>query len=409
MNSKKITFINQAGKTLSGRIEFPPQGQIETYAIFAHCFTCGKNQYAARHISRLLALNNVAVLRFDFTGIGESTGNFSNTNFTSNASDIEDAARYLSNNYEAPKLLIGHSWGGTAALLAAGRMSDIKAVCTIGSPYDPKHIEHILQGKMEEVFEKGHAEVDLGPNTIKVNRQFLKDIHRHSVENEIKNLNKPLMIFHSPQDRIVGIQNAKKIYKAAHHPKSFISLDKADHLLTDRSFVHLVADMIGSWSDHYIGVSKDKIKEETTTPYQTVARIANKKYTTQIWSGPHHWIADEPRKIGGDDLGPSPYDMLSAALGTCTAMTLRMYANRKDWDLQEVEVHVENSKQHLDDLSDEQKASAKIDVFHRYIRVKGNLEEHKINRLLEIADKCPVHKTLSSSSKVVTELLEKDV
>jgi len=407
MKSKQISFRNQYGETQSGRIEFPPEGQIKAYAIFAHCFSCGKNQYAARHISKQLALNNVAVLRFDFTGIGESEGEFSHTNFTSNVSDIKEAADFLSVHYEPASLLIGHSWGGTAVLLAAGELPDVKGVCTIGSPYDPGHIDHILGDKIDEIKEKGFTHLQLGPNTIKIKRQFLNDIYEYSGSGDIQKLRKALLIFHSPQDRIVGIQNAAEIFKAAHHPKSFISLDRADHLLTDNRFVHFTANMISRWAEHYLNLEPGK-KQPVKTPYQTVSRISDEKYTTQIWSGNHHWIADEPKKIGGDDLGPSPYDMLSAALGTCTAMTLRMYANRKKWDLQEVEVHVENRKEHLEDLPEEGKPATKIDVFYRFIEVKGNLDQPQITRLLEIADKCPVHRTLSSSSKIVTKLLEDD-
>ncbi len=405
MKSKQISFLNQYGETLSGRIEFPPQGQIKAYAIFAHCFTCGKNQYASQHIAKQLALNNVAVLRFDFTGIGESEGEFSRTNFTSNVSDIEEAAKFLSTHYEPPSLLIGHSWGGTAVLIAAGKLAHVKGICTIGSPYDPAHIDHLLGNKIDEIKEKGFTQLQLGPNTIKIKRQFLNDIYEYSKSQDIQKLRKALLIFHSPQDRIVGIQNAAEIFKAAHHPKSFISLDQADHLLTDKQFVHFTANMISEWAEHYLNLEPEK-KQPVKTPYQTVSRISDEKYTTQIWSGNHHWIADEPKKMGGDNLGPSPYDMLSAALGTCTAMTLRMYANRKKWDLQEVEVHVENRKEHQEDLAEEGKPTAKIDIFHRFIEVKGDLDEKQITRLLEIADKCPVHKTLSSSSKIVTKLLE---
>lgn len=405
MKSKKISFRNQFGELLSARIEFPPEGQIKAYAIFAHCFTCGKSIYAARHIARQLALNNIAVLRFDFTGIGESEGAFSETNFTSNISDIEEAADYLADHYEPASLLIGHSWGGTAALVAAGSLPDVKAVCTIGSPYDPAHIDHLLSDHLEEINNNGHSHVKLGAKTIKIKRQFLEDIKKHSEIGGIENLGKSLLIFHSPQDRVVGIQNASQIFKAARHPKSFLSLDQSDHMLSDKKFVHYTANMIGSWAMHYLHIEPET-KPSVKTPYQTVSRITDEKYTTQIWSGNHHWIADEPKKAGGDNLGPSPYDMLSAALGTCTAMTLRMYANRKKWDLQEVEVHVENSKEHVEDLSDSERPTAKIDVFLRYIEIKGDLDKKQINRLLEIADKCPVHKTLSTSNKIVTELVE---
>lgn len=405
MKSKKISFRNQFGELLSARIEFPPEGQIKAYAIFAHCFTCGKSQYAARHIARQLALNNIAVLRFDFTGIGESEGAFSETNFTSNISDIEEAAEYLADHYEPASLLIGHSWGGTAALVAAGNLPEIKGVCTIGSPYDPAHIDHLLRDHLDEINHKGHSHVKLGAKTIKIKRQFLDDISNYSEIGGIENLGKALLIFHSPQDRVVGIQNAAQIFKAARHPKSFLSLDQSDHMLSEKQFVHYTSNMIGNWAEHYLHIEPET-KPSVKTPYQTVSRITDEKYTTQIWSGNHHWIADEPKKAGGDNLGPSPYDMLSAALGTCTAMTLRMYANRKKWDLQEVEVHVENNKEHIEDLSDSDRPTAKIDVFRRYIEIKGDLDKKQMNRLLEIADKCPVHKTLSTSNKIITELVE---
>ncbi|MBY5959849.1 alpha/beta fold hydrolase [Membranicola marinus] len=405
MKSKKISFQNQHGEQLSARIEFPPEGQIKSYAIFAHCFTCGKNAYAARHVARQLALHNVAVMRFDFTGIGESEGAFSQTNFTSNVSDIIEAAGYLSDHYEPASLLIGHSWGGTAALVAAGELDEIKGVCTIGSPYDPSHIDHILSDHLEEINQKGHAQIQLGPNSIRIKRQFLDDIQQHSHMKGLEDLKKPLLIFHSPQDRVVGIQNAAQIYKAAHHPKSFLSLDQSDHMLSEKRFVHYTAAMIANWADHHLGIQPET-SPAVKTPYQTISRISEPGYTTQIWSGNHHWIADEPLRIGGENLGPTPYDMLSAALGTCTAMTLRMYANRKKWDLKEVEVHVENNKEHADDLPENDKKKAKIDVFRRYIEVKGALDQQQIDRLLEIADKCPVHKTLSTTNKIITELIK---
>lgn len=405
MKSKKLSFHNQFGELLSARIEFPPEGHIKAYAIFAHCFTCGKNIYAARHIARQLALHNIAVLRFDFTGIGESEGAFSQTNFTSNISDIIEAAGYLADHYEPASLLIGHSWGGTAALVAAGQLPEVKGVCTIGSPYDPAHIDHLLDDYLDEIKQNGQADVRLGAKTIKIKRQFLEDIKDHSTVSGIENLGKALLIFHSPQDRVVGIQNAAQIFKAARHPKSFLSLDQSDHMITGKEFVHYTANMIASWAEHYLHIQPED-DVEVKTPYQTVSRISDDKYTTQVWSGNHHWIADEPAKAGGDNLGPSPYDMLSAALGTCTAMTLRMYANRKKWELSEVEVHVENRKEHAEDLSDSDRSTAKIDVFHRYIEIKGDLDEQQINRLLEIADKCPVHKTLSTDNKIITELIE---
>lgn len=403
MKSKPTSFTNRHGEVLSGEMEFPPEGQIRAYALFAHCFTCGKDQHTAKQISRFLSLNNIAVFRFDFTGIGESTGNFSDTNFSSNVSDIKDAVRFLKEKHESPSLLIGHSWGGTAALLAAKDLPTIQGICTIGSPFDPSHIEHLMEGSMKEIEKKGYAQVNLGSNTINIQQQFLEDIKQNRNLAFIHELQKALLIFHSPQDRIVSIDNATKIYKAARHPKSFISLDKADHLLTEQKYTNFVGNMIGSWAQHYLNFDVP-VEKEVKTPYQTISRITDNKYTTQIWSGNHHWIADEPEKMGGDNLGPSPYDMLSAALGTCTAMTLRMYANRKKWDLQEVEVHVENSKEHMDDLQAGENSRSKIDVFRRYVTVKGELDEVQINRLLEIADKCPVHKTLSSSSKIITSL-----
>jgi putative redox protein len=395
MSIKKITFTNSENQQLSARLELPNHEKPHSYAIFAHCFTCNKNLLAVKNIARALNNKGIAVLRFDFTGLGESEGDFVDTNFSSNIQDLISASDFLTKQYQAPSLLIGHSLGGAAVIYAAKEIESIKAVATIGAPSSPDHVQHLFKSDLEEIKEKGKATVSIGGREFSLKKEFLEDIESKKMESCIKSLRKPILIMHSPQDNTVGIQNAKELYHYAHHPKSFISIDGADHLLSNKEDSIYVGNIISGWASRYLEIpSKKSIK----TSHQVAVSIGNDGYTSEVVSGKHFMIADEPESIGGNDFGPSPYEFVSAGLGACTAITLRMYADRKEWELEQVIVHVNHEK------IDSEKENKKVDVFNRDIQFFGNLEEKQINRLLQIVDKCPIHKTLHNSSVIKTNL-----
>jgi putative redox protein len=404
MPSKKVEFFNKNGYKLSARMELPLSSRPDAYAVFAHVFTGSKNLSATRYISRALTLNGIAVLRFDFTGLGESEGDFSDTNFTSNVEDLLAACRFLRDNFEAPSIMIGHSLGGAASVFAASMVDSIKAVATIGTPSEPEHVTHLLTHKMEDIELSGKAEVNIGGQVFTIKKHFLDDLRSKNMYKIIKNLNKALLVLHSPQDRVVEIENAAQIYHAAKHPKSFITLNNADHMLTNKDDAFYVGNMIATWAKRYVDV-KD-ISEELSTHRQVVARLGDSGFTTEIMAGKHGFIADESEKVGGDDFGPSPYELLNASLGACTAMTLQMYARRKKWDLQEVKVHLSFSRSYKEDCEHCDQNDRRLDIFEREIEIKGDLDEKQIARLLEIAEKCPVHKTLEAAAVVKTKLIK---
>ena len=403
MKSQKFSFTNKNGYELSAQIDFPVDQKPLAYAIFAHCFTCSKNLLAIKHISRGLTSKGIAVLLFDFTGLGGSEGEFESTTFTSNIQDIFAAADFLTENYESPKIIIGPSLGGAAALFAGSQLDCIEAVVTIGAPFDPYHVTKLLSEKIDDIKETGKATVNIGGRPFTIAKGFIDDLENHEPEKVAKELRKALLILHSPQDTIVGIENAAKIYSAAIHPKSFISLDGADHLLSKRADSTYAGNMIAAWVEKYL--NPDQKKEVLKSQSKVVVKTEKDSYTTEIKAGNHHFLADEPEDVGGNDLGPTPYDLLSSSLGACTSMTLHMYAKRKGWDLQEVKVHVEHYKDHAQDCETCEKSSAKIDHFTRKIEMIGDLDDTQKQRLMEIADKCPVHKTLHSDVKVITELV----
>ncbi|MDH7447126.1 bifunctional alpha/beta hydrolase/OsmC family protein [Aquimarina sp. 2201CG14-23] len=403
MSLSKITFTNAEGQVLSGRLELPADQHPHNFALFAHCFTCNKNLGAVRNISRALTSQGFGVLRFDFTGLGESEGDFADTNFSGNVEDLVAAANFLAKEYQAPSLLIGHSLGGAAAIFAGAQIDSIKAIATIGAPSDPTHVQHLLRSGLEEIEANGIAVVNLSGRDFTIKKQFLDDLQTKSLPTVAKNLDKALLVMHSPQDTTVGIRNAEEIYHAAKHPKSFVTLDGADHLLMRKEDSIYAGKVIAGWSSRYIDAPETP---QLKSQHQVVASLGNDDgFTTQMKVGNHYMVADEPESYGGNDFGPSPYEFVSAGLSACTAMTIKMYVARKGWDLQHIEVHTSYSKSHIQDCENCEDPTAKIDTFEREIKLEGNLDEKQIARILQIADKCPVHKTLHSETQVITKLI----
>lgn len=401
MKSDRFSFLNKDGIELSGLMEWPAQQQPQAYAIFAHCFTCGKSLHAVRSISKAMAAKGFAVFSFDFTGLGNSEGDFADTTFSANVNDLLAAADFLKEKYDSPALLIGHSLGGAAVIEAAKHIESVQAVATIGAPADTEHVTHIFSNQLPELKKKGIAVVDIGGRPFTLKQDFVDNLHRHAVTETLGKLRKSILILHSPQDTIVGIDNAAILYQSAMHPKSFVSLDGADHLLTVSTDSYYAGEVIATWSKRYI---KTKPLEPLTTVHQTVALVGYEEagYTTLIKAGNHYLTADEPEDVGGNDFGPSPYELLSASLATCTVMTLRMYANRKKLNVERIKVHVNHSKRHSDDCE----KNDRIDHFERIVEVEGSLSPEQHQRLLEIADKCPVHRTLEGDIKIETRMHE---
>ncbi len=401
MKTNKVNFTNKEGQKLSGKLDLPVQGKATAYALFAHCFTCNKNLTAVTNISRALTAHNIGVLRFDFTGLGDSEGEFADTNFSTNLTDLLAAADFMSQLGQAISILVGHSLGGAAVLMAGAQMPDIKAIATIGAPSGPDHVTNLLKGGMNEIEKTGEAEVNVGGRPFKIKKQFLDDLATHANAQNLGLLRKPVLIMHSPQDTIVGIDNAAEIYHHLHHPKSFITLDGADHLLSAKADSNYAGNMIASWAERYIA-SADR--DTLTTDQQVVVRTQAGGFYTEIKAGPHSLQADEPENAGGTNLGPSPYGLLLSALGACTSMTLHMYANRKKWEVGDVLVHLAHSKAYDEDCEDAENEKKYLDKISRSLEFTGELSDEQRKRMLEIADKCPVHKTLSQPVKIVTEL-----
>ncbi len=397
---EKIQFENSNGDVLAARLERPDSGSPSAFALFAHCFTCSKDLRAVGAISRALNRHGIAVLRFDFTGLGESEGDFADTNFSSNVDDLVVAADYLAEHYEAPRILVGHSLGGAAVLQAAHRLDSVQAVSTIGAPYDPEHVIRHLEDAVEDIKEKGEARVHLAGRTFTIRKQFLDDLEATKMENTIQTLDRALLIFHSPVDQTVGVDNAAKIFQAAKHPKSFISLDDADHLLTDRSDAEYLGVVLGAWAEKYI----DRSTSEDEAPVEDVVTRTGASYRTEIQAGRHSLVGDEPQDVGGEDAGPTPYGYLLSALGSCTGMTLRMYADRKEWSLDETIVRLSHEKIHAEDCENCETEEGRVDHIEREIEVRGDLSDDQRDRLLEIANKCPVHRTLHGEIDIRSSL-----
>jgi putative redox protein len=404
MKEQRLTFPGSNGDQLSARLGLPADGEVQATALFAHCFTCSKDLRAAVNISRALNQAGIAVLRFDFTGLGESEGDFADTTFSSNIEDLIAAANSLAEELEAPSILVGHSLGGAAVLQAAGRIPSVKAVATIGAPADPGHVTHLFDASLETIDREGSAEIVLAGRPFTVKREFVRDLAAHRMEEAVGSLGRALLILHSPVDRIVGVENAAQLYKAARHPKSFVSLDDADHLLLDPADSLYVGTVLAAWASRYIGIRAER--EATEAQLESDGRIASRTesgaFRTEILARGHALVADEPTAVGGEDLGPTPYDLLASGLAACTSITLRIYADRKSWPLETATVRVRHRRIHARDGERCEGEDARLDKMDREVVLSGELSQEQRQRLLEIADRCPVHRTLDAGVQIIT-------
>ncbi len=401
---EKITFQGHEAE-LAGLLD-RPDGPPRACVLFAHCFTCGKNSLAASRIAGALVQRGFAVLRFDFTGLGQSEGEFANANFSSNVQDLLAAADWLRNNLRAPDVLIGHSLGGTAVLHAAHEVAEARAVVCIAAPSRAVHIEHLISDAIDDIEHSGRARVTLGGRSFTIKQQFLHDLQQHDSAEHIARLDKALLLMHSPLDAVVAIDEAEKIYRRARHPKSFVSLNRADHLLSEREQDAVyAADVIAAWAGQYLDADVQLQSDQTeTSPDSGWVHVQEQdhRFLCRVRSDAHQWLADEPRALGGQDRGPDPYEHLLAALGACTVMTLRMYIQRKGWPVDDIAARLSHSRVHPQDCADCDEAGARVDLIRRELRIDGDLDEAQRRRLLEIADKCPVHRTLMNTIQVDT-------
>lgn len=399
----RLTFEGHDGAELSARLDLPT-GRVRAYALFAHCFTCSKDGAAGRRIAEALTREGIAVLRFDFTGLGGSGGDFASTNFSSNVADLLKAAAFLRETHAAPKLLIGHSLGGAAMLVAAREIPEAVAVATLAAPADADHVLKNFRADLERIRDDGAAVVELAGRRFTIEKQFLEDIAEQNVRERVAHLHKALLVLHAPRDETVGIDNATRIFVAAKHPKSFVSLDSADHLLTDPADAAYAAGVIAAWASRYIGMEAEAAQVEAKGV--EVSETGLGKFQAMVVAGRHRLIADEPEAVGGLDSGPSPYGYLSAALGACTVMTLRMYAERKGLAVTRISATVTHGKVHAADClectQELRGREGRIDRFERRITIEGDLDAETRARLLEIADRCPVHRTLEVGAVIVT-------
>jgi uncharacterized OsmC-like protein/fermentation-respiration switch protein FrsA (DUF1100 family) len=403
MPTERFQFTSSEGDLLAASLDLP-DGEPEAYALFAHCFTCGKDVLAAKRIAVALAEKGIAVLRFDFTGLGSSEGDFANSTFSSNVADLVRAADHLRDTRKAPALLIGHSLGGAAVLAAAGRIAEAKAVVTIAAPSDPSHVTGLFKDSVDDIRKDGKADVLLAGRPFTIKSQFLDDVAEHGLMDHIAHLRKALLVMHSPTDDTVGVDNATRIFVTAKHPKSFVSLADADHLLSQRRDSSYVADVIAAWVGRYIETAMPMDTADTSpAPRQVVVReTRNSKFQNTVSIGPHRMLADEPVAVGGDDSGPGPYDFLLSALGTCKSMTMRLYADRKSFPLERATVTLTHSKIHAQDCAECETKEGMLDQIDVLIGLEGPLDTDQYKRIIEIADKCPVHRTLTSEIRIVT-------
>jgi uncharacterized OsmC-like protein/alpha/beta superfamily hydrolase len=404
IQTQAISFPGSLGARLSARLDAPASPPL-AYAIFAHCFTCSKDTKAAAIISGALAERGIAVLRFDFTGLGGSEGDFANTNFSSNVEDLVAAADYLRMSYRAPALLIGHSLGGAAVLAAAEKIPEAVAVATIASPFDPGHVLGLIKNSLETIQTEGEAQVDIAGRSFRVRKQFVDDIQGQKLGDAVAHLGKALMVMHSPRDTLVNIDNASRIFLTARHPKNFASLDPADHLLTRREDAAYAGRLLATWAGRYLPMETE-VAPSVPAGKVLVRETREGRFTNQVIVGRHVMRADEPVAVGGMDTGLSPYDLLNAALGACTSMTLRMYADMKGMPLTRVSVELKHEKIHAEDCAECETREGRIDRIERAIHLEGDLDGAQRQKLLEIANKCPVHRTLHSEVYIPTKLAD---
>jgi putative redox protein len=399
MPAERFEFPNARGEHLAALLD-RPAGAPVAFALFAHCFTCGKDILAAKRIAEGLTGRGIAVLRFDFTGLGASGGEFANTTFSSNVADLVAAANHLREMHQAPAILIGHSLGGAAVLAAASEIPEARAVATIGAPVDPGHVKHLFKDHVDTIQQQGEVEVALAGRPFRIRKEFLDDISERKLEGCLAGLRKALLVLHSPTDNIVGIENASAIFVAAKHPKSFVSLAGADHLLSKRTDAVYVSEVIAAWSERYL----DMVPEPDVAPLDGVfvGETRNGKFEQSIVAGKHRYLADEPTSVGGNGSGPSPYEYLLAGLGACTSMTIRLYADLKKLPLRRVSVRLNHDKIHAADCENCETKEGKIDRIDREITLEGDLSAEQRAKLMAIADKCPVHRTLHGEIDIRT-------
>lgn len=404
MDSIHVKIPNNRGEQMAAQLDLPEEGQPLAFAIFAHCFTCTKNIKAAVNISAALNRERIAVLRFDFTGLGQSEGDFAETNFTTNVCDLLAAAQFLNDHYQAPQIMIGHSLGGAAVLQASVDVPSLKAIVTIAAPYEPTHVAKHFDSVREQIEQSGAAQVQLAGRTFTIKKQFLADLEIQALDEKIKHLGKALLVMHSPRDLTVSIENAAKIYQAAKHPKSFISLDDADHLLLNKADSLYAGQMIASWSRRYIDTVETSQKPDTVIDNRVTCSTGREGFLTELYARGYTLLADEPREYGGTGRGPTPYDLLLAGLGACTTMTLQMYARHKKLPLEKAVVRLTHEKIHAQDCDQCETNNGKIDRIEREIELIGDLNEGQRARLLDIAERCPVHKTMHSEVDIQSKL-----
>jgi putative redox protein len=404
MRVEAWSFPNEKGERLSGRLDLPDTAP-RAWALFAHCFTCGKDILAARRIAAGLAARGIATLRFDFTGLGNSEGDFANTGFSANVADILAAAAGLRAEGRAPALLIGHSLGGAAALAAAAGIPEVRAVAVIGAPFSATHLLDTLEPQLGAMAGDGDAQVTIAGRSFTLSRDFVEDLRRQDQHARIAHLGKALLILHAPDDAIVGIDNARAIFDAARHPKSFMALDGADHLLTRPGDAEFVADLLAAWLPRYLDQPAAPAEPTYSGHAVTVSETGGGRFQQRVEAGGHYLTADEPAAAGGLGSGPNPYDLLLAALGACTAMTLRLYAERKGWPVEQIRVALDHRRIHAEDCADCETKAGLVDEISREIELEGPLDDGQRARLLEIADRCPVHRTLTSEIVIRTSLL----
>ena len=403
---ERLRFPGAHGQMLAARID-RPASEPSAWALFAHCFTCSKDLQGARWISRALAERGIAVLRFDFTGIGESEGDFSETDFSSNLDDLVAAADHLRAAWRAPQILIGHSLGGAAVLAAAARIPEAVAVATLGAPADPAHLGQNLVRLAPELESRGRARVELGGRGFEIRRELLDDLSHQRLEPAIAKLGRALLVMHAPLDDTVGIEHAARIFQAARHPRSFVALDGADHLLTRERDARYAAEVLAAWASRYVAAQAEaQPGAPALAPGEVLVRGGRSGFAQEVFAGSHRLRADEPRENGGTDLGPNPYDLLLAALGSCTSMTLRLYADRKTLALEQVSVRLRHSRIHAEDCAECETKDGHVDLIEREIALAGALGAEQQQRLMEIADRCPVHRTLTGEIAIRSRLVD---